>query len=322
MMHVQRHAFILAMILLSCLWRVSSAEAPAYVPGSCDAEANRLLKHATSSLVLGKTSIRTLAPQYWVDTASATNWRDALSQVDRLYGTNNQKRALFLWKLIRPNMPASALNELRLKRQSLSFGTGSGHSATYVLEPGDMASLFGPMLLGTNTLVHHDLLMEPTPKATLEFWISHSNTIVVSAPSLMLRDFFLGSVLYDYVQFNAEDLLTDFKGRIRMTNLGVSIEFGGNMTGMGGSNYFTARVCRDRLPNQLETLEFNPDLTTKHRRVSDPVEYRPMYRDDYEHGKRVRRGYYGEKRNEHGVSYNFVYFEEFESSASKPDTRR
>ena len=295
------------------------AEVPTYVAGSCDVEVARLLKHATSSLVLGKTSLRTLAPQYCVDMGSATNWSDALSQVDRLYGTNSLKRALYLWKFIRPNMPTSVLSELRLERSIFSFSSGSGQSASYVLDPGDTAPPSRSAPPGTNVIVRQGSLSEPSPKATLDFWISHGDTIIVGAPSLMLHNFVHASMCYQSLQFDTNETLTFFWGSHPMTNGARGIYFNGSMTSLE-TNYCST-VYGNHFGNTVERLEFNPDLTIKRRTVYDSID-QPKYADFYEHGKLVRRGFYGRKEGARNCwSYYFDHFEEFKSSDSKPDTR-
>ncbi len=294
------------------------AEVPTYVAGSCDVEVTRLLKHATTSLVLGKTSLRTLAPQYCVDTGSATNWSDALSQVDRLYGTNNLKRALFLWKFIRPNMPTSVLSELRLGQKTPGFSIGSGHAESYVLDPGDTVAPSGSAPPGTNVMVHQGSLSEPSPKATLEFTISHGDTKFMGAPSLELHNFVHASMCYQMLQFDTNDTLTCFWGSHPMTNGARGIYFNGSMTSLE-TNYYST-VYGNHFGNPLEELEFNPDLTIQRRTVYDSID-QPKYADFYEHGKLVRRGFYGKKESGKSESYYFDHFEEFKSSESKPDTR-
>ena len=160
--------------------RAATNEVARWQPGKFDDRAIDCLRESTQILKLRATTLKEVAPAYFVAGTENLSWEEAVARADREFGNDGDRRALFLRKFLPDGSPVERLAELKLPDMGFSTGTGSGHSKTYGLgvtwkeESVTLEEEPMPNARDAKTKKPGFVAKVRTPKAkaTLSFWVS------------------------------------------------------------------------------------------------------------------------------------------------------
>lgn len=267
----------------------ATAQPDASVPGKYDDLALRLLKETTAALHLGKTTLKEVAPEYWIEPAKEQlTWPEALAYADQHLTEGGDKRALFLWHYLGNGSLASRLEDLKLRDTGSSFGTGSGHSRAFYLGvtikkvPLKFTTIDGKGL-GESTMERVEA------KATLDFWVSYGSddsytkslvqagprfvmpedlSVLLSDGTLSIKKAVVGGIACESVTFDQNGRLYGFQRGVKSEDGAAEVSIGGNLRGEGGRPFFYARIQATGVARH-ESLQFTPDLVLCEREIKE-----------------------------------------------------
>jgi hypothetical protein len=271
---ITRYAAVLA-IAGTC----HAAAQEAYVPGTHNALALRLLKESAAAAVLRKTSLEAACPRYYLPKQKDLAWDQAVRVADERFHGDPMRRALFLWKHLPKDAPSGLLQELHLGSTGIRTECGSGCSMGLIVDPLPKDSA-------------PNILELPRWRASLTFFNAgqYEAEGKLNDGALTVKDVKLNGVSFERLTFAKNDTLVGFQRTVPIANGERELVIGGNTSGKDGANFCYATISAG--DKWLETLRLNPDLTLWSRSVECPDVASTMFQEIYDRGKLVKRVHY------------------------------
>jgi hypothetical protein len=258
---------------------------------------SRLLREATRTLRLRRTTLKECAPRYAVHAPKGLEWADALAYADARFGGDKVRRALFLRKHYARGQPVSSLRALGLAPAGASFFMGSGRTwELVVVEPekrpggAPRGSWEAPVTIGVSAS-HGEWAADD---ATGERRLDRGKSVLFGPPTLTIRGVKLRDITFDSLTFDAADKLISFTFSTDADDASETKEsflIGGNTTGEDGSDFYWAYV-RDAEGETIEIRNYDEDLFVTLRSVMKPGSAETIYADKYLNGVPYERVFY------------------------------
>lgn len=285
-----RTAILLSVLTAACFSTsalAASAPPDASVAGKYDDQALRMLKESVAALELRKSTLKEIAPDYFVEPAKEPlTWKEALAYADEHFKDDADRRALFLWRYLHTGSPSERLADLHLRNTGMGSIGGSGQSRAFYLrakvekaphEP-FMKNDPAPFIL-LDTVVDFGATLgffmtygpdDPIVKTLTEQGYSPKMepSILLSEGSLEIKKATVGGVEYSNLSFDADGVLCGFSRRQPAAGDTPEIDIGCNTSGSDGGNYIVVSIT---IPGSgyIEHLQYRGDLVLTKREIED-----------------------------------------------------
>jgi len=255
-----------------------------WTPGQYDKQVIDELHASVTPLQLGKTSLKDIAPQYWLAVDPKLSWDEALKEAEKAYADDPVRKWLFLAHYLKEGDPASRLDELRT--HSICIDTlicGGGYCSTFCLKekPDSTVKIENTPPAGATPIV-----------VNLEWHVGirivYYQKILSPSCTITLHDFTVKGITYASLDFDEDGILRSFSRHIEPAKA-VQLIVNGDSS-KGHQDLYYAWVDADG--KRVETIGLSQDRTIGHRTVLQPDGINKRYEDYYAGKKLVKRIWY------------------------------